>query len=188
MISIIIEGLYIVYIIIAANSEIFEITVENVYLRTDFSILNLFILPVSVVVIIRTIIKFVYERKEIMCTLILLEIIMENDKINSQRQVRKQILKKKESNKKFQTYILKNFKEIINKLETYQPDPLIVKTNVYNVTKTGQELVRRYKNIPDYKYTETNEQYDLNKIEVWTEEDLDKIKLKREKSKNKKII
>ena len=45
-VTLLVECLYILYIIIASRAEVFETSTEFTYLRIDLSVLNLFLLPV----------------------------------------------------------------------------------------------------------------------------------------------
>ena len=176
--SISIKLLYIFYIIIASNSEIFEIITGNVYLKVDFSALNLFLLGIPILFIIRSIIIYIYARREFLCTLIILETISINN-ITPKIKIRKNMIKNREINQKIKRYLLKNFNEFIMSLETHQYYPLIVRMNKgYKVTKAGQNVLNHR------RYTTYEEEPQFNILQVWTESDLEKLARKRAKSKN----
>ena len=180
-ISIAIKILIIISIIVASSSEIFEIRVENLYLKVDFSVLNLFILPVPVLFITRTILRYIYKRKELVCTLIILETILIKNS-NSKSKIRKSVIKDKDINKKLKKYLFKNFDEIIHNLESRSYYPFIVRVaNGFRVTKAGQDFLGRYGN----EILAKDDQ--IGYLEVWTESDLEKLARKRAK-KNKKIF
>ena len=177
--SILIKFFYIGYIIIVSSSEIFEIGLGNLYLKVDLSALNLFILPVPVLFIARTILRYIYNRKEHLSTLIILDAIVIND-VNSKTKIRKLIAGNGDINKNLKSYLLKNFNTIIDSLESRSNYPLIVKIkNRYRATKAGQDYLARY------GYTNLNKDQQLGNFQVWTESDLEK--LARERAKDKKI-
>jgi len=172
MISILTGVLYIVYIIISVNAEILEIGVAWFYLRIDYSVFGLFIIPVPILAIIRNLLIFIYEYKSIRCKLAILEALAKN-KVGSQNQIRKFILKSKEINPNIKRHVLKDFKEILHELETHHPHPLIIRQSQYKVTRTGQNFLKRY-GIKSFK-----EDKSLSNLEVWTEEDIEKFARKR---------
>ena len=142
IISIVIKVLYIIYIIVAANSEIFEILTGNVYLKVNLSVLNLFILPIPVLFIIRAVVKYIFDRKDLTCALIILEAISVNN-VNSQIKLRRWIRKNKEIKPSTRNYLLRNFNELIKKLQTPNFSPLITTENIeYNITEAGQHFLK----------------------------------------------
>ena len=181
-----VECLYILYIIIASQSEIFEITTEFTYLKIDLSILNLFLMPVSIIYMIRTVLKYIFERRELICNLLILDAMyMKN--INSKIKIRKFILKDKGIDKSIRDYLLKNFHEIIGGLES---SPLISKkSSNYTVTKKGINLLKRYGKMSfELPNLDTLQVWiETDTLQVWTETDLEKLAEKRAKTKyNKK--
>jgi len=173
-ILILIEALYISYLITSASTEVFEINVGKVYLKIDISVLNLFIIPVPIIAIFRTIVKFVYERRDILSKLIILKALIGCDG-TSISQIRKSILKNQEIKLHLKTNVLKNFKETIRSLEIHPPYPLIAKNNKskYRVTKTGKEFLSYF------GYDIYNDEKQIQTLQVWTESDLTKLARKR---------
>ena len=173
-----VECLYILYIIIASRSEIFEISTEFTYLKIDLSILNLFIVPVSIIYMIRTILKYIFERKELNCNLLILDAVhMKNN--NSKIKIRKYILKDERIDQSIRAYLLKNFNEIIRGLESSHL--IFKKSSNYTITKNGIDLLKRYGKMS------FDELPNLDTLQVWTETDLEKLAEKRAKTKyNKK--
>lgn len=174
-VSILTKVFYMIYIIFASDSEIFELVAGNVYIKVDLSVLNYFLLVVPSLFILRSIIKYTFDRKELKCTLYILKaILVEN--LNSKKKIRKFILKNKEINQIIKRYILKNFNDIMLRLETSSQYPLIVHmTDGYNITKAGREFFDRgrYKISPDDQFENT--------LQVWTESDLRNLARKRAK-------
>ena len=177
-----VECLYILYIILSSQSEIFEISTEFTYLKIDLSILNLLLIPVSILYMIRTILKYIFKRRELNCNLIILDAIhMKNN--NSKIKIRKYIIKEKSIDQSIRDYLLKNFNEIIRELES----SLLIsrKSSNYTVTTNGIDLLKRYGKMS------FDELPNLDALQVWTEADLEKLAEKRakynKKNKNKKI-
>jgi hypothetical protein len=173
-----VECLYILYLIIASRSEIFEISTGFIYLKIDLSILNLFLLPVSVIYMIRTVLKYIFERRELNCNLLILDAVyMKN--IISKIKIRKYILNNEGINQSIRDYLLKNISEIIKKLESHH---LMAKKRNYMVTKKGIKLLKRF----GKKSLEKS--LNLETLQVWTEADLEKLAEQRVKTKyNNKI-
>ena len=175
IISIAIKILILLSIIIASSSELLEIRAGNLYLKVDFSLLNLLILPVPVLFIARTIVRYVYEHKELLCTLIILKAIFIRNS-NSKSKIRKSIIKDKDINKKLKKYLYKNFDEIIHNLESGSNYPLIVhEKDGFKVTRAGQDYLDRY------GYENPNKIKELGYFPVWTEADLNKLAQNRKK-------
>ncbi len=184
-ISIIIKALYLLCIIITSNSEIFEISAAYIYLRIDLSFLNLFLLPLPIIFIVRTILKYIYDRREIICILIILEIIQRN-KLNSKDKIRKHIIKHKNTSQNIRSYLLKNFEQIMINLETHHSEPLISNNNnSCRVSRTGLKLLKRYGRI-DFEDERVYQEQVLDSLEVWTEAGLEKLARERRTENNKK--
>ncbi|HDZ19571.1 hypothetical protein LCGC14_1406780 [marine sediment metagenome] len=177
-----IECLYILYIIISSQSEIFEISTEFTYLKVDLSMLNLFLLPVSIIYMIRTVVKYIFERRGLICNLqILDEIHMKNN--SSKIKIRKYILKDEIIDQSIRDYLLKNFNEIIRGLESSRL--ILKKSSNYTVTKNGIDLLKRYGKMS------FEELPNLDTLQVWTEKDLEKLteeRVKKNLKKNKNTI
>ena len=174
-----VECLYILYIVISSQSEILEILTEFTYLKIDLSILNLFLTPISIIYMVRTVLKYIFEHRELIYNLLILDAVyMKN--INSKIKIRKYIPKDKGIDRSVRDYLLKNFDEIIGRLES---SSLISKqSGNYTVSKNGVNLLKRYGKMSfEQVWAETDT------LQVWTEADLEKLAEKRVKTKyNKK--
>jgi hypothetical protein len=164
--------LFIIYIIISANAEIVELSVSWFYLRIDYSIFCLLLIPIPVIAINRNIITFIYKYRHVRSKLVILDIITKNS-ISSKKQITKFILKNKEIKPIIKRHILKNLKEFINELGTQDPQHLTVRQNKYKVSPTGHNFLKHY-GIKSFEKGES-----LNTLEVWTEAELENFALKR---------
>ena len=179
VVSILVKILYAIYIIFSAESEIFEVMVSNMYLQVDLSYLNYFFLVIPGLMIVRSILKYIYDQKELICTLIILEAILLKG-IHSKTKIRKYILKDKRISRSIKRNILKGFNNIIVQLE-YNNSLIVQLRNGYLVTKKGQEFFNQYrcKINSSHKNSET--------FQVWTESELEELALKRAKKRINRI-
>ncbi len=119
---------------------------------------------------IRTVVKYIFDHRELIHNLILLKAIHIKN-TNSKIKIRKYILKDEGILQNSKNYLLKNFNEIIRRLESSQ---LILKEKInYTATKMGIDLLKRYVGLS------FNELPILDTLQVWTETDLEKITEKR---------
>jgi hypothetical protein len=135
-----IEILYIFYIVNSASVDIFEVSASSVSISVNFSYVSLLLIPVPVLAIIRSIMKYVYESKEIQYKVVILKVVLLED-LHSKTKIRKSLLKNVSINKKVKKSLLRNFNDILEELQIESPSLLNLKKGSYFITKAGENLV-----------------------------------------------
>lgn len=163
---------FILYIVISANAEVVELGISWFYLKIDYSVFSLLIIPVPILALIRNIIVFIYQYEYSLYKLVILNIVAENS-IKSKNQIRKLILKRKDISPTTKRNILNKFQLIIGELETIDPPLLVLFHNKYRVSTAGQKFLK------NNGFRSSKKEKSLNKLEVWTESELQKLAHKR---------
>jgi len=168
------EITYCVYIFAWSRMGAVYIDTEDFLMTFDLSGLYLIILPVPILVIIRTAFNYRTKIKEAVNIAFLLEII-KNNNTNSLFKI-KRVIRKRINNMDLRKSLSDNLEYYI-KLLLKGNFPLVEKTNRFTITKKGKKCL---------DWIKANKKINLQEIidkkksqpvfRVWTEEDLEKLK------------
>jgi hypothetical protein len=179
--SIITEVVYIIQIIMWSNLLIINFEFGGYLIILDLSLLYDFLIFLPILLIIRNLFIFRIRKKDFLYKVLVLKAIRELKKPTTKTQIRRYISNKIVVDNEIKTLVLRNFSNILsNLLERTQP--LIKKNNNFHITKEGLSVLRYYEaslakrgGSKDLKIVE-DEEFDPANLEVWTEEELKKLK------------
>ncbi|MBA7602215.1 hypothetical protein ES703_09301 [subsurface metagenome] len=176
------EVLYCIYILVWSRMGSIYINTEEFLMSFDLSGLYLIILPVPVLIIIKTTINYKNKNKESINIALILDIIKKGN-FNSLFQIKRVIRKELNTDMDLRKDLLNNI-EYYMKILQKGNFPLVEKTNKFKITKKGYNYLKRikeHKKMKSKMYLKKKE--DRPVLEVWTEKELEKlIKKKRSDS------
>jgi len=169
------ELLYTIYFYLWSQFWVIKIDIEDFSLTLDLSILSLFIYVVPIMIMVRSIYRYFINYKKAFSNAIILKVIKDRN-FNSKNVIRKYL--GRNLNSEFKTEILQDLSKKIDDLEAKM---LIKKQKKYLLIKKGKDLLNWFEEKRNSKlraiikpeYTTLGEAYPL---QVWTEEDLEKLK------------
>jgi len=180
--SIGVEVLYCIYILVWSRMGSIYINTEEFLMSFDLSGLYLIILPVPVLIIIKTTINYKIKNKESIHIALILDIIKKVS-YNSLFQIKRVIRKELNADMDLRKDLLNNI-EYYMKILQKGNFPLVEKTNKFKITKKGNNFLKWKKEHKKMKYKMIQKKKeDRPVLEVWTEKELEKlIKEKRSDS------
>jgi len=180
--SIFVEVLYIIYLIVWSQlGDIYissQIGSQYISLNLNISILNFFFIGIPFLVILRNVFMFNLRRRKWKYIYTVVKIIEKEDIRSStelSRVIQRSNLYSYEDDIFIIATLLKNIPELLLQLEN---NKYIFKMNNYRLTKKGKNIIKKLEKINIFKsillqlYSEKK----FEKLEVWTEEELAKLK------------
>ena len=123
----------------------FTLSVGLITLNINLSLLYRLFLIIPTILIVKKLFDFINLRRENLFKVNVLQIIKEQDNINSMSQIRRIIIKDRFMEKRLRQYLLKNLENIMSEYETSSV-PFIRKNPRYFLTKKGWDILNYYEN------------------------------------------
>ncbi len=174
------EVLYCIYILVWSRMGSIHINTEEFLMSFDLSGLYLIILPVPVLIIIKTTINYKTKNKESINIASILDIIKKSN-YNSLFQIKRVIRKELKNDMDLRKDLLNNI-EYYMKILQKGNFPLVEKTNKFKITKKGNnylEWIKEHKKMKSKMFLKKKEEPPV--LEVWTEKELEKLIKKKTK-------
>lgn len=174
------ELIFCILIYLWGQFWVIRIDVENFSLKLDLSVLSMFIYIIPILIIVRIIYCYFITYKTAFNKAIILKIIREGN-FNSKNMLRKYISRNLNSELKSQFLI--NISKTIDDLENYK---LIKKRKGYFLSQEGKKLLtwfekNRITKLETIIKTEYIASVGAYPLQIWTEEDLEKLKIENYK-------
>lgn len=175
------EVVYIIQIVMWSNLLIINFEFGGYLIILDFSLLFDLLIILPILLIIRNSFIFRTRKKDFLYKALVLKAIHELKKPTTRTQIRRYVSNKIIVESEVKMLVLRNLSMILSNLQE-RAQPLIKKRDNFYLTKEGLSVLRYYEaslakrgGSKDLKIVE-DEEFDPANLEVWTEEELEKLK------------
>ncbi len=169
--------LFFIQLFLLNETENVIITTENSYLTVDSRILFLLLVGIPILILVIDVFNISVSRQEWKRKIFVLFIIREMTILNINKSLRKYVQKVDYIDMEVKQEILRDFDDIIRCLN-YESKLIFQRKSKFALTSKGYEFLDNFDVYKLFNFTSLEEDLIPDKLEVWTEEELEEFRIK----------